>query len=81
VDLDARTGQLAEGRRSVALTVDGVKLVEAFDRKFVLVAVHAIAGRNVSRLSGTAVADDSPDRSAILATLQATDRWVRGQAE
>jgi len=69
---------LEEGRRAPTMSLDGVKIVEAFDRKFVLVAVHAIAGRDVSRLAGTHVADESTDRAAILATLQATDRWVRG---
>lgn len=69
---------LGDGKRAPTLSLDGVKIVEAFDRKFVLVAVHAIAGRDVSRLAGTHVADESTDRAAILATLQATDRWVRG---
>ena len=55
------------------------EVIEAFDRRFVLVAVHAMAGRNLSRLAGTNVADESMDRAAILATLQATDRWVRGR--
>jgi hypothetical protein len=72
---------LAEGRRAVTLSLDGVKAVDAFDRKFVLVAVHAIAGRNLTRLAGTTVSDESTDRAAILATLQATDRWVRGHLE
>jgi len=67
-----------EKRTAPTLALDGVKIVEAFERKFVLVAVHAIAGRDVSRLAGTHVADDSTYRAAILATLQATDRWVRG---
>ena len=69
---------LEEGKRAPTLSLDGVKTVEAFDRKFVLVAVHAISGRDHSRLAGTHVADESTDRAAILATLQATDRWVRG---
>lgn len=69
---------LDEKRAAPTVSLDGVKVVEAFDRKFVLVAVHAIAGRDVSRLAGTHVADESTDRAAILATLQATDRWVRG---
>ncbi len=68
----------SEGRRSVSLSLDGAKIVDAFDRKFVLVAVHAMSGRDVARLSGTTVMDQSMDRAAILATLQATDRWVRG---
>ncbi|MDX1645556.1 MAG: hypothetical protein R3304_00325 [Longimicrobiales bacterium] len=68
----------SDGRRELTLSLDGVRLVDAFERKFVLVAVHAIAGRDVARLAGTTIADESPDRATILATLQATDRWVRG---
>jgi hypothetical protein len=73
--------KLHQDRRTVTLSLDGVKVVDAFDRKFVLVAVHAISGRDVARLSGTAVTDESTDRAAILATLQATDRWVRGNVD
>lgn len=70
--------KLEETRRTVSLSLDGVKVVDAFDRKFVLVAVHAMSGRDITRLAGTTVSDESTDRAAILATLQATDRWVRG---
>lgn len=72
---------LPEGRRSVTLSLDGVKIVDAFDRKFVLVAVHAMSGRNLARLAGTTVTDESTDRAAILAMLQATDRWIRGHVD
>ena len=64
---------------TVALAVDGVKVIDAFDRKFVLVAVHAISGRDVTSLAGATVVDETTDRAAILAALQATDRWVRGK--
>lgn len=70
-----------DARRSPTLSLEGVKVVEAFDRKFILVAVHAMAGRDVRRLAGTTVTDESTDRAAILATLQATDRWARGHAD
>ncbi len=69
---------MEEGRHQPSLSVDGVKVVDAFDRRFVLVAIHAISGRDHVRLAGTNIADESSDRAAILATLQATDRWVRG---
>lgn len=68
-----------QGGEGVALALDGVKLMDAFDRSFVLVAVHAIRGRSVTSLAGAAGVDDSRDRAVILATLQATDRWVRGR--
>ena len=74
----ALASQLEEGKSSPTMALDGVKIVEAFDRRFVLVAIHAMSGRDLARLAGTNVADESTDRAAILATLQATDRWVRG---
>ncbi|MDP2857810.1 MAG: hypothetical protein Q8P50_07530 [Bacillota bacterium] len=64
---------------AVTLSLDGVKVVDAFDRTFVLVAVNAMSGRDVTPLAGATVVEVSPDRAAILATLQATDRWVRGR--
>ena len=74
----ALTDKLPDGRRAITLSLDGVKIIEAFERRYAIVAVHAIHGRDVSRLAGTTVADEASDRAAILATLQATDRWVRG---
>ena len=68
-----------EPKELPALVLDGVKSVEAFDRKYVLVSVHAITGRDRTALAGAAAVDDSPDRAVIMATLQATDRWVRGR--
>jgi hypothetical protein len=78
VELAAQS-RIEDERRGITLALDGVKLVEAFDRSFVLVAVHAICGRHISNLSGATQVNGSPDRAAIMATLQATDRWVRGQ--
>lgn len=69
----------ADAPPPITLALDGVKSVDAFDRKFVLVAVHAVAGRDVTPLAGATVVEESPDRATILATLQATDRWVRGR--
>jgi hypothetical protein len=63
----------------VSLSLDGVKVVEAFDRRYVLTAVNALTGRDITPLAGAAEVDDSADRAVILATLQATDRWVRGR--
>lgn len=62
-----------------ALALDGVKIVDAFDRRYTLVGVHAIHGRDVKVLSGSAPVNDMLDRAVILATLKATDRWVRGR--
>jgi len=76
----ALTKELESGSGpGVTLALDGVKVVDAFDRKFVLVAVNAMSGRDVTPLAGATVVEVSSDRAAILATLQATDRWVRGR--
>ena len=63
----------------MALALDGVKLVEAFDRDFAMVGVNAIHGREIASLAGATAVEDTPDRAVILATLQAIDRWVRGR--
>ena len=68
-----------DARAGVSLEVDGVKVIQAFDRQFVVVAVHAFGGRDVVSLAGATAVEESADRAAILATLQATDRWVRGR--
>lgn len=61
------------------LALDGVRELDAFERRYVLVSVHAITGREVTALAGSAGVSDSPERAVILATLQASDRWVRGR--
>ena len=83
VELAMNDGQhtvAGEDPQAVSLSLDGVKLVETFDRRFALVAVHAMSGRDIVSLAGTASVQDHPDRSVVLATLQAVDRWVRGKA-
>ena len=59
---------------SVAL--EGAQLVEAFDRKFVLVAVHGLGGREAQLLTGTCEIRESAERSSVLAVLDATNRWA-----
>jgi hypothetical protein len=72
--------QFDEGDRpDFHLSLDGVKQIDAFERSYVLVAVHALSGREVTSLAGASHVEDSLDRSVILSTLQATDRWVRGR--
>ncbi len=68
-----------ETRSDMALGLDGVKLMEAFDREYVLVVVHALSGREIVGLSGCAAVENNLDRATVMATLQATDRWVRGK--
>jgi hypothetical protein len=75
----AAESHMARSRHPVSLGLDGVKVIEAFDRKFCLVGVHALTGRDILSLAGASVANDRLDASVIMAALQATDRWVRGR--
>lgn len=65
----------AEGEARV-LGLEGCKLVDAFERQFVFVGVTARYGRDTSLLTGSAEVKDSPEQSAVLAVLDATNRWV-----
>ena len=59
-----------------SIALEGVTVVDAFDRRFVLVAVHGLGGREAQLLTGTAEIRESPERGAVLAVLDATNRWV-----
>ena len=75
----ARDEESEDRKPGMTLALDGVKTVEAFDRKYMLVAVNAIHQRDVAELAGSSAIEDTPERAVILAVLQATDRWVRGR--
>jgi hypothetical protein len=65
----------AEGNaRSLAL--EGCRQVDAFERVFVFVGVSARVGRDSALLTGSAEVKESPEQSAVLAILDATNRWV-----
>ena len=59
-----------------SIALEGATLIDAFDRKFVMVAVHGLGGREAQLLVGTCEIRESPERSAVLAVLDATNRWV-----
>jgi len=59
-----------------SIALEGAQLIEAFDRKFVLVAVHGLGGRESQLLTGTCEIRESAERSAVLAVLDATNRWA-----
>jgi hypothetical protein len=62
------------GERSVSL--EGAKLVDAFDRAFVFSSVSARLGREPVFLSGSCEVRESAETSAVLSVLDATNRWV-----
>ena len=65
----------AEGEEC-ALALEGYKLVDAFEREFVLVGVTARQGRDQSLTTGSAEVRDSPETASVLAVLDATNRWL-----
>jgi hypothetical protein len=67
---------IAAARGEDDLGLEGATVVETHGRSYVLVAVHALAGRDTQPLTGVAAVRRSPEESAILAALQATNRWT-----
>ena len=59
-----------------SIALEGAQLVDAFDRKFVMVAVHGLGGREAQLLTGTCEIRESVERAAVLAVLDATNRWA-----
>ncbi len=61
------------------VVLEGVRVVDAFDRKIVLAAVHGVGGRSSQLLVGTCEVRESPEQAAVLAVLDATNRWYLQQ--
>ena len=68
------TKATAGGERSLSL--EGSKLIDAFDREFIFVSVAARVGREPVVLTGTCEVRESAETSAVLAVLDATNRWM-----
>ena len=66
---------MAEGDTR-SLGIEGARFIDAFERQFVFVGVSARVGRDTSILTGSAQVKESPEQSAVLAVLDATNRWV-----
>jgi hypothetical protein len=70
-----RALEVAEGE-ALSFALDGVKLVEVFDLPVVVAAVYGLSGRTRTYLAGASPVNESSEHAAILATLQATNRWI-----
>lgn len=77
--LEANRPQGPDG--SPILTLEGAKAVNAFDQEYAFVVVQALVGREVLALTGATPLKGAPEAPFVLAALQATDRWARGQLE
>jgi hypothetical protein len=83
---DSRLGRAAAAAEAViravgeaagtrVLGLDGVAIVELGSKPFALVSALALDGRETTRLTGMAALVRSPEEAAILAGLQAANRW------
>lgn len=69
---------ITEGRELDSFVLDDVAIVSSLGRTFVLVAAHARDGRELRPLTGVALLTRAPEEAAILAALQAVNRWSKG---
>lgn len=60
-----------------SMSLEGAKLIDAFEREFIFVSVAARIGRERLVLTGSAEVKDSAETSAVLAVLDATNRWMQ----
>lgn len=58
------------------LMLNGVETVNAFGHRVVLALVHTMENRRAIPLTGAALVEDSPEETAVLAVLDATNRWL-----
>lgn len=61
---------------AVRLRLEGVTRFEVFGRDLVVAVVHGQENRRSVTLPGISVVEDSPEEAAVLACLQATNRWA-----
>jgi len=64
-------------RPELRIALDGTAISTSRGRTFVLVSARGVLDRQTVQLSGAATVHRSPEEAAILATLQATNRWSR----
>jgi len=83
VELAARAALSAvalsdDGARQFSL--EGVKVIAAFDRDIVLSGVTVREGRTSALLTGSCAVRDSLETAGVLAVLDATNRWMQSVA-
>ena len=83
VELAARATltAIAQSGESRPVTMEGVQVLEAFDREFVFIGLRARFGRESVLLTGTAESREGRETAAVLAVLDATNRWIEYQKQ
>jgi len=75
----ATVGVLEQFVEKNSLALESVQLIEAVDRSVVFVALQGIGGRDSVLLTGTAEVRQHPERAAVFAVLDATNRWAEAR--
>ena len=58
------------------IELEGMRVVEAFDSEVLVCGVRTVSGRESLLLTGAAVVTESTEQAAVLAVLDATNRWL-----
>ena len=58
------------------MELEGLRMLEQFERQLVVCGVRTVAGRDTKLLSGSSVVTESLEQAAVLAVLDATNRWL-----
>ena len=77
--IESAVGSAWLSEEEISFHLEGASLLAGIEEPSVLVAINAVKGQETVSLAGAVGAADNENRAAILATLRATDRWVRGQ--
>lgn len=67
---------LSAARRREDLLLENAAVVEVHGRSYVLVSAQGMVGRRTDPLTGLAAVQRSPEEAAVLAGLQAVNRWA-----
>jgi hypothetical protein len=62
-----------------SLILEGARVVSEMDREVVLVVVRGVGGRESVLLTGTAAVRENAEQAAVLAVMDATNRWVEAR--
>ena len=81
VELAARATltAIAQSGETRPVTLEGCQVVQAFEREFIFVGVRGRFGRESVLMTGTAESKESRETAAVLAVLDATNRWIEYQ--
>jgi hypothetical protein len=62
-----------------SMSLEGCRVVRELDRDVVFATVRGQGGRDALLLTGTAEVRENPERAAVLAVLDGTNRWTEAR--